>query len=313
MKYDDLILFDWLSFTAKHLTPEGVIVLLGMDIATFENIHGVRGYQSRLYYDGVNIHYGGEGREEVWCEMSGKGCRAFESFGHGDWKALFEEILSDKDYNITRLDVAYDDHVGVLDLKVLANNVHKGNYVSEFRKNGVFHEYIGGQEAITIHHGSPKSDVYFRIYNKAMERNREDEGHWVRFEIQLRDKHAKRFLDLMILEKVGEVFAKTINKYIRYVENPGTDSNKRRWPIADFWYRFIHTSEKVDIYQAPGVDYNFDKLERYVVDQAGAATAAYVKFVGVDAFIEKCMEKFYITRNPKYKELLGRYEATSHE
>jgi phage replication initiation protein len=313
MKYDELILFDWFSVTAKHVSAEGMIRLLGMEPAIFETTYGVRGYLHRLYYDGININFGGEGKEEVWLEMSGKGCRAFETYGHGKWKLLFEETLSEPEYHITRLDVAFDDHIGILDLKVLADNVHQGNYVTEFRKSGVIHEYAGGQEAITIYHGSPKSDVYFRIYDKAIERNREDEGHWVRFEIQLRDDHAKRFLDLMVLQNVGDVFAKTVNKYIRYVENPGADTNKRRWPVAGFWYRFISTSEKVKLYVAPGVDYNFDALEHYVVDMAGAAAAAYVKFVGLEAFMEKCDTKFKLTRNPKYHELLRKYELLTEK
>ena len=307
MKYDNLILFDWFSFTAKHLDEVGIVQLLGLDISSFETTYGVRGYAHRLYYDGININFGGEGKEEVWCEMSGQGCRAFESFGHGKWNLLFEEILSCKDYNITRLDVAFDDHIGLFDLRQLASYVHKNYIVSDFRKHGVIYDYMGDQEAITIYHGSSKSDLYFRIYDKAIERNREDEGHWVRFEIQMRDNHASNFLNLMVMQNVGEVFAKTINKYIRYVE-PSTDSNKRRWPVADFWYNFISISEKVSLYQAPGTEYNFDALERYVVDQAGAATAAYVKFVGVDTFIEKCMIKFALTRNPKYNELLDRYQ-----
>ncbi len=311
MKYDELILFDWFSVTAKHLTADGIIRLLGMDPAIFETTYGVRGYLHRLYYDGINVNFGGEGKEEVWLEMSGKGCRAFESYGHGNWKALFDEVLSDGDYHITRLDVAYDDHIGVLDLKVLADNVDAGNYVSKFIKNKVEREYIGSganrQQAITIYHGSKKSEFYFRIYDKAMERNREDEGHWVRFEIQMRDKYAKRFLDFMILQDVGEVFAKTINEYIRYVENPGSDSNIRRWPVAAFWYNFISTSEKVKLYVAPGVEYNFDALEHYVVDMCGTACRTYVKLVGIEAFMEKCDAKFKLTRNPKYQELLNKY------
>lgn len=306
MTYDNLILFDWFSFTAKHHNAESLITkVLGMDISIFEPTYGVRGYKDRLYYDGININFSSE-REEVWCEMSGQGCRSFETFGHGNWTSLFTEVLSDQDYHITRLDVAYDDHVGVLDLKQLAQAVHARNYVSEFKKNGVQYEYIGNLEAITIYHGSKKSDVFFRIYDKAIERNREDEGHWVRFEIQMRDNHARRFLDLMIMKDVGEVFAKTVNNYIRYVD-PGADSNRRRWELADYWYNFICISEKLSLYVAPGVDYNFDKLEHYVVDQAGAAAAAYVKIVGIDAFIEKCMCKYYITKNPKYQELLNRY------
>lgn len=300
------------SFTSKFHSVESLIEMLGMDISSFEPLFGVRGYKDRLYYDGININYGGDLHDTVWCEMSGQGCRAFETYGHGSWKSLFEEVLLDEQYHITRLDVAFDDHIGILDLKVLAENVQKKNFVSEFRTNGVIREWVGDLEAITVYHGSKRSDVFFRIYDKAMERNRENEGHWVRFEIQMRDNHARNFLDSLILKDIGDVFAKTVNKYIRYVK-PGSDSNIRRWDIADFWYNFIQITEKLSLYSAPGVDYNFDNLERFVVDQAGAAAGTYIKLVGAEAFIEKCLQKYNCTNNPKYKELLSRYASSSIE
>jgi len=303
VKYDNLILFDWFSVTSKFDSPESLIKLLGMDILSFETIKGARGYQERLYYDGINIHF--EGREEVWLEMSGQGCRAFETHGHGDWKILFDAILTDKDkgYNITRLDVSFDDHTGIFDLASMRKEMENGNFVSRFK----YWESINSSKGITLYHGSAKSDVRFRIYDKAAERNREADGHWVRFEMQMRDDNATRFLNFMVLQDVGEVFAKTVNNYLRYITDPGSDSNKSRWPTADWWYNFIHVSEKISLYEKPGTEYNIDKLERYVVDQAGAATAAYVKLVGFEKFLHKCLDKLACTRNLAYNDLIRQY------
>ena len=53
----------------------------------------------------------------MWLEMSGQGCRAFESFGTGNYEALFQEVLDNpSEMNLTRLDVAFDDHGGLLDI-----------------------------------------------------------------------------------------------------------------------------------------------------------------------------------------------------
>lgn len=300
MKYDHLILYDWFSFTAKHHSVESMVKLLGLDLDQFEMLPGVRGYESRLYFDGINIHAGR--REEIWCEMSGQGCRAFESYGSGNWEALFSEVLADAEYNITRLDVAFDDHIGIFDLEHMVREMDAGNYVSRMKS----WEYTKSNKGITLYHGSASSNVRFRIYDKAAERNREDEGHWVRFEMVLRDGNARRFLDLLVLQQVGEVFAKTVNNYLRYVE-PGDDTNKSRWETASWWYNFISVTEKISLYEKPGVEYNIDNLEKYVVDQAGAATAAYVKIVGLDSFIGKCLEKLSATNNPKYGDLISRY------
>lgn len=44
----------------------------------------------------------------VWCEMSGQGCRTFESFSSRSWESLFSWIAA-QELKITRLDVAFDD------------------------------------------------------------------------------------------------------------------------------------------------------------------------------------------------------------
>ena len=45
------------------------------------------------------------------------GCRAFESFGSGNYKAPFNEArLAPEDIHLTRLDIAFDHHSGLLDI-----------------------------------------------------------------------------------------------------------------------------------------------------------------------------------------------------
>lgn len=300
MTCDNLIIYDWFSVTAKHYTPESIITLLGMDVTAFKTVQGARGYRERLYLDGISVHFGG--REEVWLEMSGQGCRTFETFGHGNWSSLFAEVRKDSRYHITRMDVAFDDHEGLLNLETIFNDVDSGNFVSKFD----FWEIRKSSKGITIYHGSPASDVRFRIYDKAKERNREDEGHWVRFEIQLRDKKASNFSNLMLQRPIGFVFMSVVNNYLRYVR-PTNDSNKRRWPKTEYWKIFVDEAEKISLYVAPGIEYNLEKLERFAVTQAGAAAAAYSEIVGKDKYLEKCRHKLAESMNPKYQELIQKH------
>lgn len=45
------------------------------------------------------------------------GCRAFESFGSGNYEALFDGAhLEPEDVHTTRLNIAFDDHSGLLDI-----------------------------------------------------------------------------------------------------------------------------------------------------------------------------------------------------
>lgn len=297
LQCENLLLYDWFSFTSKTDDALSIIQLLGIDPKLFRTVKGARGYLVREYYDGISIHHGG--REEVWCEMSGQGCRVFETYGNGAWDTLFD-ICSDKDYNITRLDVAFDDHSGLLNLETMYKDCTAENFVSRFTS----WQATKSSEGITIYHGSPKSDVRFRIYDKAKERKREEEGHWVRFEIQMRDDRAQQFINLMILQTVGDVFTGVVNNYLRYVK-PSVDSNKWRWPSRKYWMNFIGCAGKLSLYVSPGTEYNILNLENFVVNQAGAAAGAYMELVGEDAYIEQCRKKFAQTRNEKYNRLVN--------
>jgi phage replication initiation protein len=237
--------------------------------------------------------------------MSGQGCRAFETYGHGDWEKLFREVQSSDLYHVTRLDAALDDHIGMLNLDVMKRDAEAGNFVCKMVWGKVEHSLHDG--AITIYHGSPRSNVRFRIYDKAKERGYTDGRHWVRFEIQMRDDNAARFLGLLALRSVGEVFAGVVNNYLRYVKPNETDTNKWRWETADYWYNFIHTAEKISLYTKPGTEYNLASLEHFVVHQAGASAATYIDVYGLDAYVTAIAGKLKASVNPKYTELRKKY------
>ena len=77
---DNKILIDWLSFTSKIHSPESIIDMLGLTGCKFTLTYGMQGYQDRLIFDGISIHYNSCRNEGVWVEMSGQGCRAFETY-----------------------------------------------------------------------------------------------------------------------------------------------------------------------------------------------------------------------------------------
>lgn len=133
----------------------------------------------------------------VWLEMSGQGCRTFESFGNGDYESLFDYVLENPgDLHITRLDVAFDDHSGILDIEQLKKDTMGDSYISKW-SGGIVragHGQSRGQD--TIEFGSMKSAIFLRIYNKAAERGFTDR-HWVRVELQMRDERALSFLSRM--------------------------------------------------------------------------------------------------------------------
>lgn len=300
----NLILYDWLSFTAKTANPFFLVELLGLEDAPWEVIKGARGYQERLYFNCISIHYNGREDMGVWCEMSGQGCRAFESLSSlpaDKWENLFYSIR-EYSLNITRLDIAYDDHIGVLDINQLIQDTRHQGYISKSE----YWEIIESSKGQTIQFGSPKSDVLIRIYDKARERNCPASEHWIRCELQLRRERAIKFTQLPYA--IGERFCGVMVNYLRFVDPDYLDSNKWRWPIKSYWGDFLENAQAIKLYEAPGMEYNLDRCERYVIGQAGNAIEAYIKIRGVDGFLDTLKHRS-TRRNPKYDRLVAEYRT----
>lgn len=300
---EDIILYDWLSFTSKESDPRFFVELLGLETIPWQQTKGARGYQERLFFNSISIHYNGREDMGIWCEMSGQGCRAFEDLTElpGKWDDLFARIMA-LDLNITRLDVAYDDHTGTLDIDQIVQDTRFKEYVSKSDHWSIL-ESNKGQ---TVVHGSEKSDVLIRIYDKARERNCPEGEHWIRCELQLRRDRAKSFVELEL--PVGQAYCGVVMNYLRYVDPEEGDSNRWRWPIKEYWANMLGNAAAISIYHAPGLEYNLLRCENFVINQAGNAIDAYIRCVGQDSFFEALMAR-KTRRNPKYDRMVNEYKA----
>lgn len=300
----DIILYDWLSFTVKRSDPYFIVDLLGLSHVPWETTKGARGYKDRLYFNCISIHFNGRPDMGIWCEMSGQGCRAFETLSTlaGRWEDLFAEITA-QHMNITRLDVAYDDHTGMLDLDQIIQDTRKREYVSK----SDYWEIVESSKGQTVQFGSPQSDVLIRIYDKARERNCAAGEHWIRCELQLRRERAIAFTQLGL--PIGQSYCGVVVNYLRFVE-PADDTNKWRWPIKPYWGEFLCDANAIHLYVAPGLEYNLDRCERYVIRQAGNAIDAYIQIRGVPGFLEELKHRTTL-RNPKYDRLVAEFKSFS--
>lgn len=302
------VLYDWVSITSKIHSPQNFIELLGLQDVTWETVAGARGYRDRLYWNHISIHYNGREDMGVWLEMSGQGCRAFESYGTGDYEVLFDEVRENLgEMNLTRLDVAFDDHEGLLDIWELERDTRDLLFVSKFRRTML--EWLWDMEteigAVSIYHGRKVSEVMIRIYDKAAERGFTDGRHWVRVELQLRQERALAFVDEP--GTIGGKFAGVIRNYVRYVEK-SDDSNKWRWPMKLYWERFLGGAAAIRLYVKPGVEYNLHNLEQFVYQQAGGAVATLMEIVGEDEF-RRGIQQRGTQLNPKYRALLDEHRS----
>lgn len=335
---ENLVLYDWVSITSKIHTPEQIIALLGMESVTWDSIRGAHGYKDRLYFNCISIHYNGSPDMGVWLEMSGQGCRAFETIGHADYDFLFQLVQNNPDQmRITRLDVAFDDHTGILDIGTITADTLCGNYVSK----ATSWECIQSSKGTSVVIGSRQSPVLIRIYDKAAERGYKSEEvrrretplssdknvppqrapqgaqspfppageesmHWIRIELQMRDDRCLEFVNQPY--DVGHTFAGVLLNYLRYVEPDESDSNKWRWPLTDYWSEVIGETCRIKLYTKPGITYNLLNCENFVFGQAGNAINALLKVYDVDTFLQKLQQR-NVRPNPKYTQMVNNYLA----
>lgn len=291
---ENIVIYDWLSFTSKVHSVDDLIEVLGLDHCPWMNLPGAPGYKHRKYFGSISVHFDGREDMGVWVEMSGQGCRVFETLSNVGWDKLFA-FIRENGLKITRLDVAYDDHTGVLDIGQIVSDTHSGLYSSKSRS----WETRLSNKGTSVIIGSPKSEVLIRIYDKAAERGKSDQ-HWIRVEFQLRRDRAVEFS--RIDKPIGEAFAGVLKNYLRYI-CPSDDSNKWRWPMTDYWQALIGDVSAISIYHEPGMEYNESHLKNFVFRQAGNAIDCAIELLGPDKFYKMLRER-NVKPNPKYEKIL---------
>lgn len=301
---ENVVIYDWFSFTSKVHTPEELIEALGLSHCSWSDITGAHGYRDRKYFGHISVHYNGREDMGVWCEMSGQGCRMFEDLTTlpNKWDSLFSFVFSNN-LHITRLDVAFDDHTGILDINRVAQDVLQQRYISRMKWWDVHYSSKGTSCQI----GSPKSMVLVRIYDKAAERGFDDGRHWVRVELQLRDRRAEEFARLPM--PIGEAFAGVLLNYLRFVEPDEADSNKSRWRMTDYWADLIGDVGRIKVFTVPGGEYNEEKCRHFVFDMAGNAIDAMLQMCdSVDDFLVQVYTR-RCRPNPKYDLIVKEHHA----
>ncbi|HHK5601594.1 TPA: replication initiation factor domain-containing protein [Bacillus tropicus] len=244
---------DWVQVTF-HGIDNGYLVseILGLDITSFQEINsGQYGYRRCLMYGNIVIYYDGRHDMGIHLQMSGQGCRQYESYGVKVWSELFLDILLCKS-KFSRLDVAIDDFLPYFKIPKLVKKIKKRELVSKF-KDATRIEKIdiesGASKGNTIYYGSPQSRIQIRMYEKNLEREGKgfelEEGikAWNRTEIQARNERAQKIAAIIARDKdgketIGQAVRGILKTYIRFVDT-GTDSNRSRWKTSDFWDAFL--------------------------------------------------------------------------
>lgn len=221
-------------------------------------------------------------------ELSGQGCRFiednFKKKYHTvlfDWKMFALRLRSlvdnDVELNINRIDFAYDDFAGVLDMSVIENAAIKREYVSLFRTlphKEETHKALEWSQikdlsedsaGHTIYFGSKRSNTFCKFYDKLEEQkvkfanNKEklnalsEIKHWVRFEFTFKRKQANSVVASMCELSEREFafyLSEVINGYIRFIDRD--DSNATRCTVKKWWSDFIGCASRSSL-TCPGI------------------------------------------------------------
>jgi phage replication initiation protein len=269
-------ILDWLEFTIHDLNEQEVILqVLKMKPADFIVLpKGRYGYKKQMVSGHISVLFSGTEEMGVHVILSGKGCREYEA--GGTILELLDRIML-HDGKCTRIDMAMDDRTGsIIPFDQIQEAVRLG-YVSsrwktstEYIKRKLADGEIIGQ---TINIGSRKSKMYMRIYDKAMEQG--IDTPWIRIEMEIREERAEKLQDILLFEdNIGQVYARIINNYIRFLE-PSSDINRGRWPTALWWENLIQEVKKLKLTRKPE-DRTVEDVRSWVKQQVGPSLAVLV-------------------------------------
>lgn len=310
---DNRIIIDWLAFTVHNLQVNEVITMLGLNdcLGNFQEMKGHDGYKDRLFFNGISVFYNGHEKQGIHVSFSGQGCRAFESYSeYGDFIMLLSAVLSLPKSKLTRLDVAYDDFKGLLDLNIISYCIKNGQWISSA---GVrWWEVVYSSVGLSSYIGSPQSRIRIRFYDKAAEQK--VNYFWSRCEIQLRDEQATEFSKKLIFDNftINSLYFGVLNNYIRFVDK-NSNSNITRCENFIWWDEFLETKESVKLW-TPGISYNIARLRQNVEERWGNAIQTYLSLFGYTLLQKNLDEIKPVSDLPvQYKKIILDYAHNFRE
>lgn len=335
---NNVFLIDWLTVVLHNVSVSFVQSLLGLNgpDVPWETEYAFRnGYPCRTSYKHINILWGSDDERfyksddkksasekvrsdmGICLDMSGQGCREFENVSGNDWLKFLYDIC-DRDFktNITRLDLAYDDHTGILDLNRIACDVRDRYYTSPSKKSQIIwsDDQVNDVKGLTVYIGSKSSDVMVRIYDKAAEREFGSELHWVRVELQLRhDRSVAAAAEILKRQHIGLTAVGILRNYLTFREPVTSDENKSRWPVAPYWDKVLLDMERISLWISPGEPYNFSKTELHMIKQYGQALITFQEINGsVGPLLDAC-RRTYPALSKKYANVIADINRTREE
>ena len=240
-------------------------------------------YTEHYYIGDIFVYTSPDEEKGVLLELKGKGCRQFESYllaQERSWYDFLMDALVDGGV-MKRLDLAINDHTGMLDIPELTEKCQNEECVSVFRS---FKSYASGElvkheeqdkagMGYTLYIGSLKSEVYFCVYEKSYEQYIklgipiEEAPIKNRFEIRLKNERAYYAVrDLLTYYDAERTAFSIINRYIRFVDKE-VDKKRSDWKLSVRWAWFIGENREPLKLTTKPEPYTLDRTLRWIQRQ----------------------------------------------
>ena len=240
-------------------------------------------YTEHYYIGDIFVYTSPDEEKGVLLELKGKGCRQFESYllaQERSWYDFLMDALVDGGV-MKRLDLAINDHTGMLDIPELTEKCRNEECVSVFRS---FKSYASGElvkheeqdkagMGYTLYIGSLKSEVYFCVYEKNYEQYIklgipiEEAPIKNRFEIRLKNERAYYAVrDLLTYYDAERTAFSIINRYVRFVDKEA-DKKRSDWKLSVRWAWFIGENREPLKLTTKPEPYTLDRTLRWIQRQ----------------------------------------------
>lgn len=330
-------LIDYLTVRwAGKQDPDLVIEqLLGLDPALFEmrEFSPLPGYRRSKAFGGIAVCYDSPGlfpdskrsdrdsksseQMGVCVSMPGSGCRTYENMSvfrfkqDGAFAYLLNMVYLNPDINVTRVDLAVDDHSGTLDMDTIIQYKSDRGIDSRITTFDVhISEREGQYRGQTLYIGAPSSPFRIRIYDKAKEQFEPGEpgynNPWVRVEMVMRGKLAQGFVAAYCnSDDLGQLASGILNDHIRFIERD--DSNITRCSTAQFWLDFLESVAAVKLLLPEPMQHTIERSKDWLMYQIAPSLAMYEQAYGTGGLIE--LLKFGRQRmSAKHRAILEDYQ-----
>ena len=237
------ITIDYVTFVWDTKTVSEAIHALGLSASTWTTKAGHYPYAHIQRAGNISIAYDNYDERGVFVTLTSQGCREFENNSSIGWADLFG-IIRGGEGHTTRLDIAFDDRTGVLNMQRMKHDRDVANYRSLLSYTAEHRSHKENIMGMSLYFGAKGSNTNIRIYDKDAEQGGLG-THWIRVELQLRDAYADTVVKSGL--SIPCIFSSVLKKYLVFLQPNPTDSNKCRWPVAPYWNTLLEGAQTLSL------------------------------------------------------------------